>query len=50
MNKDNKNTELNDTDKKLHISDVMCCDCGKLIGESQSKYRCQDCYEDYMEK
>ena len=23
MNKDNKNTELNDTDKKLHISDVM---------------------------
>ena len=24
MNKDNKNTELNSTDKKLHISDVMC--------------------------
>ena len=23
MNKDNKNTELNDTDKKLHISGVM---------------------------
>ena len=22
MNKDNKNTEVNDTDKKLHISDV----------------------------
>jgi hypothetical protein len=22
MNKDNKNTELNNTDKKLHISDV----------------------------
>jgi hypothetical protein len=22
MNKDNKNTELNDADKKLHISDV----------------------------
>ena len=22
MDKDNKNTELNDTDKKLHISDV----------------------------
>lgn len=22
MNKDNKSTELNDTDKKLHISDV----------------------------
>ena len=24
MNKDNKTTELNSTDKKLHISDVMC--------------------------
>jgi hypothetical protein len=24
MNKDNKNTELENTDKKLHISDVMC--------------------------
>jgi hypothetical protein len=24
MNKENKNTEVNDTDKKLHISDVMC--------------------------
>ena len=23
MNKDNKNTELDNTDKKLHISDVM---------------------------
>ena len=23
MNKDNKNTEVNDTDKKLHISDVI---------------------------
>jgi hypothetical protein len=23
MNKDNKNTEVNDTEKKLHISDVM---------------------------
>ena len=23
MNKDNKNTELNNTDKKLHISDVI---------------------------
>jgi hypothetical protein len=23
MNKDNKGTKLNDTDKKLHISDVM---------------------------
>ena len=24
MDKDNKNTEVNDTDKKLHISDVSC--------------------------
>jgi CRISPR/Cas system type I-B associated protein Csh2 (Cas7 group RAMP superfamily) len=24
MNKDNKNTEVNNTDKKLHISDVSC--------------------------
>jgi hypothetical protein len=24
MNKDNKNSELDNTDKKLHISDVMC--------------------------
>ena len=32
------------------IPDVMCCDCGKKRGESQSKHRCQDCYEDYMEK
>ena len=23
MNKDNKNTEFNDTDKKLHISDII---------------------------
>lgn len=25
MDKDNKNTELDNTDKKLHISDVKCC-------------------------
>lgn len=31
MNKDNKNTELNDTDKKLHISDVMCSDFEKEL-------------------
>ena len=24
MDKDNKNTEVNDTNKKLHISDVSC--------------------------
>ena len=26
MNKDNKNTKVNDTDKKLHISDVSSSD------------------------
>ena len=31
MNKDNKNKELNDTDKKLHISDVMCSDFEKEL-------------------
>jgi hypothetical protein len=36
--------------KRLDKLDKPKCDCGKLIGESQSKYRCQDCYEDYMEK
>jgi hypothetical protein len=29
MNNDNKNTELNDIDKKLHISDVMRLLCNK---------------------
>ena len=35
MNTENKNTELNNTDKKLHISDVMCsCDvCGEIYDE-----------------
>ena len=27
MDKDNKNTELNNTNKKLHISDVSCSVC-----------------------
>ena len=31
MNTDNKNTELNNTDKKLHISDVMCSDFEKEL-------------------
>ena len=42
MDKDNKNTELNNTDKKLHISDVRysyedvekhCNENGYYIGE-----------------
>ena len=31
MDKDNKNTELDNTDKKLHISDVSCSVCGSGI-------------------
>ena len=31
MNKDNKNTELNDKDKKLHISDVSCSSISSLM-------------------
>ena len=34
MNKNNKNTELDNTDKKLHISDVIgSVDSPKLIGK-----------------
>ena len=33
MEKDNKNTELDNTDKKLHISDVM-----KRIGDLEKEY------------
>jgi hypothetical protein len=36
MDKDNKNTELNNTDKKLHISDVMVssdCKCKNCTGQ-----------------
>ena len=33
MNKDNKNKELDNTDKKLHISDVM-----KRISELENEY------------
>jgi formylmethanofuran dehydrogenase subunit E len=48
MNKDNKNTELDNTDKKLHISDVMCCFCGKLHKQAElidDKPICETCYE-----
>lgn len=43
MNKDNKNTELDNTDKKLHISDVMfssfyeCCKC-KLVSNEYKEH------------
>ena len=31
MNTENKTTEVDNTDKKLHISDVSCSVCGKEI-------------------
>jgi hypothetical protein len=43
MNKDNKNTEVNDTDKKLHISDVMNSILNELNDKSIEyikKYEC----------
>ena len=36
MNKDNKSTEVDNTDKKLHISDVMVssdCQCKNCTGQ-----------------
>jgi hypothetical protein len=48
MNKDNKNTELNDTAKKLHISDVMfcfCCESSKELKLIDDNLMCEDCYE-----
>ncbi len=52
MDKDNKNTELDSTDKKLHISDVMCCFCGELHEKLENsddieptfENICEDCY------
>lgn len=37
MNKDNKKTELDSTDKKLHISDAMC----RYISDEIKRH---DCY------
>jgi len=52
MDKDNKNTELDNTDKKLHICDVMCCFCGEShkklnLDDIESFYEsiCENCYE-----
>ncbi len=56
MNKDNKNTELNDTDKKLHISDVrwqseqlVCPNCGSYAIETTHniQHDCFDCGENW---
>jgi hypothetical protein len=42
MNKDNKNSEVNDTDKKLHISDVI-----KRIQSLKIQYH--ECYGKYIQ-
>lgn len=47
MDKDNKNTELNDTDKKLHISDVIqqseqICDLFIESGELNHEFICKN--------
>ena len=41
MNTENKSTELNDTDEKLHISDVM-----KRYQEIKNEY--SDCMSNYI--
>ena len=38
MEKDNKNTELDNTDKKLHISDVSGSFYNKLISKLMNDY------------
>jgi hypothetical protein len=42
MNKENKSTELNDTDKKLHISDVMVSLIGRKVKYNGIKYTVTD--------
>lgn len=39
MNKDNKNTEVNNTDKKLHISDVSFSDLKKYTDYLIEQYK-----------
>jgi hypothetical protein len=47
MNKDNKNTEVDNTDKKLHISDVMKR-IDELIDEyKQAKINIDTCTDDF---
>ena len=52
MEKINKNTEVNDTDKKLHISDVSCSFLHTTGGFEQSfKWLIENGYsEDVMKK
>jgi len=42
MNKDNKNTEVNDTDKNLHISDVRISLIGRKVKYNDKKYTITD--------
>ena len=42
MNKDNKSTEVNDIDKKLHISDVMVSLIGRKVKYNGIKYTVTD--------
>ena len=46
MDKDNENTEVDKTDKKLHISDVIesvCPECGEPLIEKWSGVKCSKC-------
>ena len=51
MDKDNKNTELDNTDKKLHISDVMSSftfdDLKKAFIDGQNSVTAEIGYEQY---
>ena len=42
MNKNNKNTEVNNTDKKLHISDVMFSESKIYTMEDKKIYTMED--------
>ena len=47
MNKDNKNTELDNTDKKLHISDIsslfFCSEWEWNEGRPKCDKQCKEC-------
>ena len=46
MNKDNKNSELDNTDKKLHISDVIVSD---VLEQIESWKEIKKCYKEEIE-
>jgi len=48
MNKDNKNEKPNNTDKKLHISDISCLVCDRCKYENTKEFikyfdYCENC-------